>query len=262
VGTADGSLGEIAFVDNKPTSAICSNNAVVPMYGDGFYTLVSASATATPFSRLKLVDVNELTGVGNNYLVYPGLKYLFAWGPQSCPASFLDAQTGACNGGPNLTRHAGLAAAKLTDGVAANRAIFAGILDPTDTPYTSNFSIIDFDAVISINKGGDPTIGAMFQYAVSVASGPSNILGAKILTSTGGENPLGQQGYFDKSRWVSFGPGATTPIGLLNANSVVLMPAAGKVGMTYNFMQPYLANGPAGLNFVNSPGYLCSFPAR
>ena len=261
VGTADGSLGEIAFVDNKPTSADCSINNVVPMYGSSFYTVVSPSATATPFSRLKLVDVNELTGVGDAYRVLPGLKYLFAWGPQSCPASYLDPQTGACIGGANFTSHAGLAAAKLTDGVAANSALFAGVLDPADTPYTSNFSIIDFDAVISIPNGGDPVNGARFQYAVSVASGSNNILGTKILTSTGGENPLGRQGYFDKSRWVSFGPGAATPIGLLNATSVVLMPAAGTVGMAYNFMQPYLANGPAGLNFVNSPGYLCSFPA-
>ena len=263
VGTVDGSLGEIAFVDKKPTNAICSSNDVEPMYGAGFYNPVLKSATGTPFTRLKMVDVNELTGVGGNYRVYPGVKYMFGWGPQACPASLVDGQTGNCVRGP--TTHAGLVGAKLTDGVAASGSILAGVIDPADTPYTSNFSILDFDAVISINAGGDPVNGASFQYAVSMASGASNILGTKILTSNGGENPLGQQGYFDKSRWVSFGPAANTPpLGLLDSRSVVLMPSSGSVGMTYNFMQPMLLWTPSLLLqdlYINSPGYLCRYPS-
>lgn len=257
VGTADGSLGEIAFVDNKPTSAECSSNNVVPMYGAGFYNHVRLSYSATPLTRLKLVDVNELTGAGNNYLVYPGLKYLLAWGPQACPASFTISESGACNGGVSGTNHAGLVALRLNDGILANLASgSSGLLDPNDLPYSSDFSILDVDAVISIKKGGDPINAATFQYAVSVASGANNILGTKILTSNGSENPLGRQGYFDKSRWVSFGAGAYTPSFSLDAYSVVLWPYLDSVALAYNFMQPYLARNDQKA-YVNSPGFYC-----
>ena len=97
VGTADGVLGQISFVDTAPDASTCNSTTFTPAPGsDSFYSVLMNSRGVGGITQMKLVDVQPPPGSDPAKNVFADTKLVYTWGGAGCALNSEVDADGSC----------------------------------------------------------------------------------------------------------------------------------------------------------------------
>ena len=229
VGTADGVVGQIAFVDPEPTSPLCKP-VQAPPGTTSLYTVMHETGMRGGITNMKLVDVAPafLPTVAANPLA--DVKGVYIWGGSVCAASGIDA-SGNCTARTSQIPMAGLMNARTGQWLNGPDApMMPLVLDTVPGPRAdpnsaaSEAQSLDVQLVASSDYSSVTT-----NVVISYVQGPQQVVFFRA------RKPVYQSDgvWFDP--WVGDGTAMDVPVGGASGGAVNWLPPQSGYGTAFLF---------------------------